>query len=643
MKDWEEIARKEMDVELEKQTHPYRQWIRDNEPAQSSGDMKLMDVFALQYYEKGIPEYLPEKEFIIFHKEYGKVSGAAIERMLKVFREQKDVCIIYADEDVEWLKGERRSPWFKPDWSPDTYESLPYIGSMVAIRKEYLEEKLYDLHDPYDMDAALDVLVKGTRPYHLDMIAYHGPAEVTDGYPKHIVPDFPGGKPVKVSVIIPSRDHPDMLARCLIGLTSLTDYPDIEILIVDNGSTPENRKNYEELKEIHGFEYIYEPMQFNFSRMCNLGALRASGEVLLFLNDDTEVISRDWMGIMAAVAMQPHVGAVGAKLYYPFDRDEIPRIQHDGITNTLLGPVHKMGGLRDTGSIYHGMNRCDRDVIAVTGACMAVEKKKFNEAGAFFEELVVAYNDVDLCFSLYEKGYYNVVRNDAMLIHHESVSRGSDENGERKQRRMQEWLELYKRHPGMYGKDPFYNKNLVQTRLDVEYNVNSLCDYEKKGVLSVTKMIPLPSQSAAGKIQRRLGMDINPQYCTDRAEVYYEFNDAGEYLRQWIIEGWMAPMKQPLWQYDRKLLLLAENGEAYLSDIFPKYRPDVKAVLKEQPAAEMAGYVARIDSDDIPYGKFRIGLYLVSRKNEKPFVRYTSDYIEFSKDKIPVLTKGQAL
>lgn len=639
MKEWEVQAKKEYDEGINRQLYPYRQWIKDNEKL-AAGDLKLMEHFALLYYEKGIPEYLPDKEFIIFHKEYGKVSGAAMARMLEVFTEDPEVDIIYGDEDVEWAKAERRNPWFKPDWSPDTYESLPYFGSLVAIRKSLLKEKMKEIPVLNDMDGVLDILVKYTKPYHLDMIVYTGTVEIKEKEVKHIVPDFPDD-PVKVSVIIPSKDHPDLLGRCIIGLTSLTDYRDIEILVIDNGSSDENRKQYESLKEIYGFEYYYERMQFNFSRMCNIGALRSSGEVLLFLNDDTEVLGRDWMWIMASVAMQPHVGAVGAKLYYPHESDEIPRIQHDGITNTILGPVHKMGGFRDTGSIYHGQNLCDRDVIAVTGACLAVEKKKFNAVGGFFEELIVAYNDVDLCFSLYEKGWMNVLRNDVRLIHHESVSRGTDESYDRKQRRMQEWLELYKRHPGLYGRDPFYNKNLVQTRLDVDYNINSPCEYEKKGAVSALKISDIPIESAGGPLQRRLGIDINPQYCIDSAEMLYDFDESGDYSRQWVIEGWMAPIKQPLWQFDRKLILISNDKEAYIADVFPKYRPDVKPVLTQQPGAEMSGFVVRLQADDIEDGEYRLGMYFVSKKNSKPFVRFTNTFVQLAKDVYPRLRKEE--
>ena len=182
MKEWEEKAKKEYDAELNRQTFGYRQWIKDNEKL-AAGDLGLMEHFALLYYEKGIPEYLPDKEYIIFHKEYGKVSGAAIQKMFDIFTVDHDTCIIYGDEDVEYAKGDRRNPWFKPDWSPDTWESLPYFGSLIAIRKSYLQDRLKEIPDLNDMDAVLDLLVKDTKPCHLDMVVYTGTTEVKDKEP----------------------------------------------------------------------------------------------------------------------------------------------------------------------------------------------------------------------------------------------------------------------------------------------------------------------------------------------------------------------------------------------------------------------------------------------------------------------------
>ena len=179
MKEWEEQAKKEYDEALNRQLYPYRQWLKENEKL-VGGDLKLMEHFALLYYEKGIPDYLPDKEFIVFHKEYGKVSGAALQKMYELFSKDPEISLIYGDEDVEWAKTERRNPWFKPDWSPDTYESMPYFGSLIAVRKSMLEERLDTFPDPYDLDSVLDILIKHTKPYHLDMIVYTGTTEIED-------------------------------------------------------------------------------------------------------------------------------------------------------------------------------------------------------------------------------------------------------------------------------------------------------------------------------------------------------------------------------------------------------------------------------------------------------------------------------
>ena len=168
-------------------------------------------------------------------------------------------------------------------------------------------------------------------------------------------------------------------------------------------------------------------MEFNFSKMCNLGAKAATGEYVLFLNDDIEAIDDVWLDAMLSHAQKKHVGAVGAKLYYP----DSNTIQHAGITNLRLGPVHKMQFLQDVRPYYDGRNIFDCNVIAVTGACLMVRKTVFEECGGFSEDLAVAFNDVELCFRLYEAGYYNVQCNSAVLYHHESLSRGNDESKEK--------------------------------------------------------------------------------------------------------------------------------------------------------------------------------------------------------------------
>ena len=144
-------------------------------------------------------------------------------------------------------------------------------------------------------------------------------------------------------------------------------------------------------------QYIYQESEFNFSAMCNLGAKAAKGEYLLFLNDDMEVIEPNWMKRMLGQAACTHTGAVGAKLYYPGEREQAAyRIQHAGITNMGIGPAHKLAGMEDTGNLYHGRNLLTYNMLAVTAACLMVKKELFLKAGGFDEEFAVAYNDVEI-------------------------------------------------------------------------------------------------------------------------------------------------------------------------------------------------------------------------------------------------------
>lgn len=271
----------------------------------------------------------------------------------------------------------------------------------------------------------------------------------------------------KVSIIIPSKDNYIILKRCIESLVDKTEYKNYEIILVDNGSNETNHQEYEKLSEQFGMNYLYRPMQFNFSKMCNLGAREASGKFLLFLNDDIEKMDGKWLTRMTGHAQLDHVGAVGAKLLYP----NSDRIQHAGVINITSGPVHCFGNYSDEDSYYYGRNKLDYNFLAVTAACLMVEAKKYWEIGGFREDLAVAYNDVGLCFNLYEAGYYYVLRNDAVLYHHESISRGDDaKTREMFERLMKEQAYLYELHPKLNRVDPLYSPHLAQNCADFSFN-----------------------------------------------------------------------------------------------------------------------------------------------------------------------------
>ena len=203
-------------------------------------------------------------------------------------------------------------------------------------------------------------------------------------------------------------------------------------------------------------------MPFNFSHMCNMGAGLATGDYVLFLNDDIEAHGTTWLDKMKEKASQNYVGAVGLKLYYP----QSQKIQHAGITNLPVGPVHKLQFAEDDKSYYFNRNKGAWNCMAVTGACLLIEAEKYKEVGGFKTNLQVAYNDVELGFALHEAGYRNVVLMEEFAYHHESLSRGDDITKEKRERLMRERNTLYEMHPAWKGEDSFYPEELSKDGLD---------------------------------------------------------------------------------------------------------------------------------------------------------------------------------
>lgn len=450
-------------------------------------------------------------EFVSFVSCKDMVAPNAFYEFAKKLNENQEYDFVYSDEDIVSRDGaSRHDPFFKPDWSPNTFLDAMYTGHMAIYRKsiadaiggmrrEFGDSWEYDFvlrfmecSDNGKVGHILKVLyhsreceglsrdvywpmpcdgesAKRAKEEALQRRGYHGHAEyVGDIGQYRVVYDCEGHD--KVSIIIPSKDNESLLLQCVHSIREHTIYDNYEIIIVDNGSDRKVRDELSEYCANDKITYYYKEMPFNFSRMCNIGAGIASGDYLLFLNDDIEVISDDWMNRMLGHASLPHVGAVGAKLLYPNSN----RIQHAGVVNYYaLGPGHMLSHFEDAKALAYGRNRLNCDVIAVTGACLLVGKAKYDQVGGFDEELAIAYNDVELCLKLFEAGYYNVIDNDAILYHHESVSRGTDEiSPEKAQRRKNEASLLNKKHPMLGRGDPFYNINLVQDKPDYGLKVS---------------------------------------------------------------------------------------------------------------------------------------------------------------------------
>ena len=275
----------------------------------------------------------------------------------------------------------------------------------------------------------------------------------------------------KISIIIANKDHEPDLRRCITSILEKSTYDNFEIIVVENNSeTAEIQKYYEELKENEKVKVITYQGAFNYSAINNLGASKAEGEYLLLLNNDTQVITVNWMEELPMYAQRNDVGAVGAKLYYG-DKT----IQHAGVVLGLgahrtAGHSHYMQHRENLG--YMGRLCYTQNVSAVTGACLMVSKALFEKAGGLEESFAVSLNDVDFCIKLREMGYLNVFTPFAELYHFESASRGLDDKGEKAERYNEESARFREKWKEVLAKgDPYYNPNFSLDRSDFSLRV----------------------------------------------------------------------------------------------------------------------------------------------------------------------------
>lgn len=608
--------------ELFAQRTPYLQWLKEQSGAWLNGqeiserhtgkplcrlpfcscEDKAEDIVKTSVH-RGI-NGLDDRAVYLFERKGGELSGNAEDEISAAFRQNKGVQLAYADEDYLGSLTElygleddgklyRGEPWFKPDYSPDTLNSFFYIGSVFAVRGAALREAVEKGLNLYEL-ACLAADMGSGRAVHIPKVLYTN-NNLSDAYElegRGLMEKKFAVQDALVSIIIPSRDNSKVLGKCLTTLTQLTSYKNYELIIVDNGSRSEEKAAVyalaNELRQKNNglnIEYIWKEMAFNFSAMCNIGARMANGKYLLFLNDDIEIIESEWLENMLTSAALPHAGAVGAKLYYPKENDsDSYLIQHIGITNMGIGPAHKLSGLEDKGNLYHGHNLVTYNMIAVTGACLMIEKAKFDAAGGFDEELAVAYNDVELCFRLYKAGYYNIVRNDARLIHHESLSRGSDISGEGQKRLEREKHMLYNKHPDMEGKDAFYSPNLVQWRRDVKYNVGylSFCDNEVLPVRLDDAMLKTLPKAHKNRYIRRITGESLSMLVID--EIKTGDIDAPHYCGERLasITGWHLIRRKDNAVVEKAMLLRKKDNanHIYILPVYPQLREDVPEMIE---------------------------------------------------------------
>lgn len=445
-------------------------------------------------------------DFVCFLDHDDLIEPDTLFEYAKAINEHPDADLIYCDEDILDLDGKYKAPFFKPDFDIDLLRTKNYITHMLTVRLSLLtklEIGAPEYDGAQDHHITLQAAERARYICHIPKVLYHWrvcetssagnpenkayaadaglravsahlkrvgiSAKVLKGkYPfsYRVLYDVPEEHPL-VSVIIPTSDHINILKTCIDSILGKTTYDRYEIILVENNS-----------KEAATFEY-YETLyrlvpdkvrverwggEFNYSKIVNFGVSKARGDYLLLLNNDTELITPEWMERLVGICSRGDIGAAGALLYYPDDT-----IQHAGVVVTAETGNHLFKNMPRGNDGYFNLVDCQRQLSAVTAACLMTTRKAFELVGGFEESLTVCYNDVDYCLKLRDLGYAVVYTPEVQMYHYESLSRGLDEHGDKHVREIGEHALLFSRWHEFYALgDPFFTPNVRQ-----EYPLNS--------------------------------------------------------------------------------------------------------------------------------------------------------------------------
>ena len=409
--------------------------------------------------------------------------------------------LIYSDEDKVTEDNVRQAPYFKCQFNYELFLSQNMISHFGVYRRSVLEEIggfRVGYEGAQDWDLALRVIEKvGTENIvHVPRVLYHWrifpgstalaleekdyalKAQIesitshlqrigkpdTQVYP---APGIPGLLRIKhrlpdplplVSIVIPTRDRVELLSMCVNSILEKTAYSHYQIVVVDNGSTDEKALTYlDSIAKDERVKVIRADIPFNYSALNNLGVAQTDGEYLVLMNNDIEITQTDWLEEMLAFACQPDIGCVGAQLWYPNNT-----LQHGGVVLGIGGVAsHAHKGIPRGNFGYFGRASAHQMFSAVTAACLMIRKSTYQAVDGFDETLKVAYNDVDFCLKVRAQGLRNLYNPFASFIHHESASRGSDQEGSNQQRLAAEAAIMKQRWGALIADDPAYSPNLT--------------------------------------------------------------------------------------------------------------------------------------------------------------------------------------
>jgi GT2 family glycosyltransferase/glycosyltransferase involved in cell wall biosynthesis len=429
-------------------------------------------------------------QFVCFLDHDDLLHPTALESILVKLGEGFDV--VYTDENkLDDVTGKLVEDFFKPDWSPEYLRGAMYVGHLLCVRSELAKKVRFDpafdgvqdfefmlrlseivprighiprslyhwrktpgsIAEKAEAKPQTGILQQRAVNAHLERVGLRATAELSALPHRLTLVPTPADTLPKISIVIPTKDAPELLATCLQSIFTTTSYPDYEVVLIDNGTTDETALSLMRQYPVRRVDFAG---RFNFSRANNLGAHEASGRYLVFLNNDTEIVAADWLEHLLYYAEQEDVGAAGALLLY-----ENRTVQHAGVVLGMRGTAdHVMRGFPAGVDGYAGSLVCAREVTAVTAACMMISRSRFEEVGGFNEHFFTIYQDLDLCLRLRQRGLRIIHVPAAVLTHHESVSRKSYYDMVDRMLLLDQWESL------IDAGDPYYNPNLDLERGD---------------------------------------------------------------------------------------------------------------------------------------------------------------------------------